>query len=55
MIDLGCIHSSWRPTFLGNPRLARPERARAQTAYHRAARVITEIDTAQAAAEDTEP
>jgi hypothetical protein len=44
-----------RTTFLGNPRLSRPERARAQAAYDRAARVITEIDTAATAAEDPEP
>jgi hypothetical protein len=44
-----------RTTFLGNPRLSRPERARAQAAYDRAARVITEIDTAATAAAHPEP
>ena len=38
--------------FLGNPRLSRLERARAQAAYDRATRVITEIDDAGTAAED---
>ncbi|TQC41229.1 integrase [Rhodococcus sp. WS4] len=45
-----------RTTFLGNPRLSRPERARAQATYDRAVRVITEIDTAaRTAAEDPAP
>lgn len=32
--------------FLGNPRLTRPERERAQATYDRARRIITEIDSA---------
>ncbi|MEU9193241.1 hypothetical protein [Streptomyces hundungensis] len=30
--------------FLGNPRLSKPERARAQAAFDRATRVVAEID-----------
>ncbi|MFF8996009.1 hypothetical protein ACF09H_40020 [Streptomyces sp. NPDC014983] len=30
--------------FLGNPRLSKPERARAQTAFDRATRIVAEID-----------
>ncbi len=32
--------------FLGNPRLSKPERARAQAAFDRATRIVTEIDAA---------
>ncbi|MFJ9683719.1 hypothetical protein ACIRP2_37725 [Streptomyces sp. NPDC101194] len=32
--------------FLGNPRLSRPERARAQAAFDRATRVVAGIDAA---------
>jgi hypothetical protein len=37
--------------FLGNPRLSKPEQARAQAAFDRAARIVTEIDAAATAAE----
>lgn len=32
--------------FLGNPRLSKPERARAQNAFERATRIVAEIDAA---------
>jgi len=35
-----------KTVFLGNPRLSRPERQRAQDAYDRAMRIVTEIDNA---------
>ena len=38
--------------FLGNPRLSRPERARAQAAFDRATRIIAEIDAAAHAEEE---
>jgi hypothetical protein len=38
--------------FLGNPRLSKPERARAQAAFDRATRIIAEIDAAAHAAEE---
>lgn len=39
-----------RAVFLGNPRLSKPERARAQAMADRATRIITEIDAAAAGA-----
>jgi len=52
-------HASHRPVwaehaeninsvFLGNPRLSKPEQARARAAFDRAQRVLTEFDTADA-------
>jgi hypothetical protein len=38
--------------FLGNPRLSKPERARAQTAFDRATRIVAEIDAAGHPAEE---
>jgi hypothetical protein len=35
-----------KTVFLGNPRLSTPERARAQAAFDRATRIVTDIDTA---------
>lgn len=40
-----------KAVFLGNPRLSKPEQARAQAAFDRAARIVTEIDAAATAAE----
>jgi hypothetical protein len=44
-----------RTVFLGNPRLSRTERARAQATYDRAARVVAEIDTASDGDANEEP
>jgi len=38
--------------FLGNPRLSKPERARAQAVFDRATRIVAEIDTATGRPED---
>ena len=39
--------------FLGNPRLSKPERARAQAVFDRATRIVAEIDAATGSPEDT--
>jgi hypothetical protein len=41
-----------RTVFLGNPRLSTLERARAQAAFDRATRIVTEIDAAAHATEE---
>jgi hypothetical protein len=38
--------------FLGNPRLSSPERARAQAAFDRSTRIVTDIDAATAHSEE---
>ena len=44
-----------KAVFLGNPRLSRPERARAEVAFDRAMRIVGEIDgTATRVAEETD-
>jgi hypothetical protein len=39
-----------KAVFLGNPRLSKPERARAEVAFDRAMRIVEEIDAAATAA-----
>jgi hypothetical protein len=39
--------------FLGNPRLSKPERARAKAVFDRATRIVAEIDAATGSPEDT--
>jgi len=44
---------STEAVFLGNPRLSKPERARAQAVVDRATRIVAEIDAAAGRPEDT--
>jgi hypothetical protein len=41
-----------KTVFLGNPRLSSPERARAQAAFDRSTRIVTDIDAATAHSEE---
>lgn len=59
--ELAELTSGWadhaentQAVFLGNLRLSKPERARAQAAFDRATRIVAEIDTAGHTEEEPE-